>query len=66
LAIGISGLAIFQLLIFVVDYFLIVPSRLDYQWKLSYDFETAIRIGVTLASPAEDILVTNAVDMPEM
>jgi hypothetical protein len=66
LAIGISGLAIFQLMIFVVDYFLIVPSRLDYQWKLSYDFETAIRKGVTLASPDEDILVTNAVDMPEM
>lgn len=66
LMVGTVGLAIFQLLVFTVDYFLVVPSQLDYQWKLSYDFGTAIRKGVALATPSEDILVTNAVDMPEM
>jgi len=66
LTLGAVGLGVFQLLVFVVEYFFRVPSQLDYQWKLSYEFDAAIREGVALAMPSEDILVTSAVDLPEM
>jgi 4-amino-4-deoxy-L-arabinose transferase-like glycosyltransferase len=63
---GVVSLSMLQVSVFAIDYFIVSPNQLEYQWKLSYDFGTAIRKGVALATPVEDILVTNAIDMPEM